>query len=253
MKIFGLFLPILLISVCSCVQNKKRPTPNFYKNLYTNEVINTSEFKELGIKIIQENFDSIPQDLHISYHFESLEFANDSIIQPFKYDLRVGSEYIIRAMSYEKVGMKVLPHTFLTINGDSIKVGGVQLKPTLVNLWFIGCPGCVAEIPALNRLQEKYKDKVNFIAMTFENEKDVLKFLGRRDFKFKHIVNAQEFINYIGTKPYPENIFIGRNGEITNIEEVLGDGEDLDVTIKHFEEILERLLCNDQKKQVLRN
>src|SRR5699024_8132896 len=34
-------------------------------------------------------------------------------------------------------------------------------KPTFVNFWFTNCPPCIEELPALNELKEKYKNKIN--------------------------------------------------------------------------------------------
>ncbi|WP_339625591.1 TlpA disulfide reductase family protein [uncultured Winogradskyella sp.] len=73
--------------------------------------------------------------------------------------------------------MQIQQEIFTSIDGEKISLAGNQSKPTLINLWFIQCPGCIAEMPALNRLKEKYEDKVNFISLTFEQEDDVRKFL----------------------------------------------------------------------------
>lgn len=51
--------------------------------------------------------------------------------------------------------MKIPEQNFKSIDGEKITIGGIQHKPTLINLWFIQCPGCIAEMPALNRLKEK--------------------------------------------------------------------------------------------------
>ena len=32
-------------------------------------------------------------------------------------------------------------------------------KPTFVNFWFMSCSPCIEEMPALNELKEKYKDR----------------------------------------------------------------------------------------------
>jgi thiol-disulfide isomerase/thioredoxin len=138
--------------------------------------------------------------------------------------------------------MDITPRTFQTLDGQIIRIGGKQSKPTLINLWFIACPGCVAEMPALNRLQEKYADKVNFLALTFDKKESVNNFLLKKSFNFKHITNCRDFINKIGSKPYPENIFVDRNGTIRYIEGGLPPSENLDLVIKHFESILEELL-----------
>ncbi|MDP3559496.1 MAG: TlpA disulfide reductase family protein, partial [Legionellaceae bacterium] len=193
MKAVTLLISIVLF--ISCTNNRKRPEPNFYRNLYTNETLNKAEFDTLSRSIIKENVDSITQTPIINYHFYSIEISNDSIIQPFKYDLRIGTEYLVRADKYEKIGMKISPKILLTINDDSIQIGGEQSKPMLINLWFVNCGGCVQEIPALNSLQEKYSDKVNFIAMTFDDAKKVNNFLNNKEFKFDHITDSRKFID----------------------------------------------------------
>ncbi len=248
---FLLILTILLIG-CSNQNKRTKPLdPNYHKNLYTQEIFKSSEMGGFIESLHKKYADSIVGNSYITIQCEELIVKGDSIIQPFKYDVRVGTEYKIRSRSYEKIGMKIEPIIFQSINGDSIQIGGVQTKPTVINLWFIGCGGCVAEIPALNRLQEKYADKVNFIAFTFDNDKDVRKFLKKTSFNYTHVASKDwkheetslsPYIKTIESYPYPENIFIDKNGTIRYVEGILGNKENLDFAIKHFEMIIEKLL-----------
>jgi len=240
MKAIALII-ILMTFFTSCNNRRKRPEPDFYKNLFTNETLSQSEFDTLRISIIRENLDSLQRPT-IAYHFYNIEISNDSIIQPFKYDIRIGTEYLVRAHEYDKIGMKISPKFFRTINEDSIQIGGEQSKPMLINLWFVNCGGCIEEIPALNKLKEKYSDRVNFVAMTFDNAKKVHDFLNKNDFNFIHITDDKEFIDYIGTKPYPENIFISKEGTIEFIEGGIGGNPDLEVATEHFDAIIKKLL-----------
>jgi thiol-disulfide isomerase/thioredoxin len=137
----------------------------------------------------------------------------------------------------QKINMKVEPQTFTTIKGDEITIGGVQDKPTMINLWFVGCSGCIAEIPTLNELYNKYADKVNFIAMTFQHQKQVERFLLQKKFTFTHITSADPFIEHISTSPYPESIFIDKQGYIKYVEGIIPSNE--------FEEIIEELIKSD--------
>ena len=237
----NLFLLIILSLLISC--NKERPEPNFYKNLYTGETLNKTEFEEFRKSLYLKHTDSI-EKTNLNFVFYKLEKSSDSIIQNFKYNLRIGDKYLIRANKYEKIGMEVSSQEFTSIDGKKILIGGIQEKPTLINLWFIHCPGCIAELPALNKLKEKYSDKVNFVSLTFEEENDVLEFLNKKDFKFTHIANVENFIKKIGSYPYPENIFIDKNGYITNIEGGLPYHKDMDVnlSIEYFESIINKLL-----------
>lgn len=237
MKQLTLILTLLLAISC----NDKRPEPNFYKNLYTGEILNKAEFFEfensLYSKITNSN-----ENPHLNWIFYKLEKSSDSIIQNFKYNLRIGDKYIIRSKKYEKIGMKIPQQNFTSIYGEEIIIGGKKERPTLINLWFIHCPGCIAEMPELNRLKEKYSKEVDFISLTFEKEEDILDFLKKRKFEFNHIANVDDFIKEIGSYPYPENIFIDKNGYITNIEGGIPHSENLDLSIEYFERIIKKLL-----------
>ena len=236
-----LFSILILTLSISC--KNERPQPNYYRNLFTGETLKKSEFQEFQTSFYLNYKDSIEKP-KIIWNFSKLEKSADSIIQNFKYDMRIGDKYIIRAKDYKKIGMKIPEQNFKSIDGVKIKIGGKQNKPTLINLWFIQCPGCIAEMPALNRLKEKYSDKVNFVALTYEKEEDVLEFLKKRKFEFNHVVNVESFIKEIASYPYPENIFIDKNGKITNIEGPLPSHLDMDVdiAIQYFEGIVKKLL-----------
>jgi len=235
------FLIIILVCTISC--NNKRPEPNFYKNLHTGEILNKNEFEKFRNSLHQKNTDST-QKTNVNFVFSKLEKSSDSIIQNFKYDLRIGDRYIVRANEYKKIGMKIPQQNFTSINGEKIIIGGKKENPTLINLWFIHCPGCIAEMPALNKLKEKYSEKVDFVSLTFEKENDVLDFLKKRKFEFTHIANVESFIKEIGSYPYPENIFIDKEGFIRNIEGPLPSNKNIDVntSIEYYEEIINKLL-----------
>ncbi|WP_232764045.1 TlpA family protein disulfide reductase [Salegentibacter salinarum] len=160
--------------------------------------------------------------------------SDDSVIQPFKYDLRVGKEYLMRSNSYDKIGMKIPAQKFELVGGDEIIIGGKANKPTLINLWFTSCGGCIQEMPVLNELKVKYAEKVNFIAMTFNEAEEVSEFLEKRKFNFRHVTDARDFIGTIKSYPYPENIFIDKNGVIKYIEQ--------GASVRHFESIIDELL-----------
>ncbi|WP_157823451.1 TlpA family protein disulfide reductase [Olleya sp. 1-3] len=251
-KIKLLFALTFLIFSCS------EKEPNFYKNLYTNEIYTTLEYDkfigDLYLKVsdsiieitnpsdIKQTRDSLLKEIRVTSKLKKIIKSGDSIIRPFEYDLRIGNEYLIRSDNFEKIGLEITEKKHKTLEGEEIVIGGKQDKPTLVNLWFIGCRGCIEEMPALNLLKSKYADKVNFVALTFDNNEDVIKFLNKKEFNFTHLTNKKEFIKEIGTKPYPENIFIDKNGFIKYIEGGIGSGDNLNLVIEHFEKILEELI-----------
>jgi thiol-disulfide isomerase/thioredoxin len=251
------FLLVLVFLILGCSKSE----PSFYKNLYTNEIYTTLEFEKFIGNVyatvsdsiiknqgltnpneIKETLDSLSKEIRISINFKKDIISGDSIIRPFDYNLRIGNKYLIRSDKFEKIGFRVIEKKHKTLQGEEIIIGGKQDKPTLINLWFIGCRGCVEEMPALNYLKSKYADKVNFVAVTFDKHQDVIKFLDKKEFNFTHLANKEEFIEEIATKPYPENIFVDKNGTIRYIESGLGGGDNLDFATAHFEKILKELI-----------
>jgi thiol-disulfide isomerase/thioredoxin len=229
-KLLFTFIYIILFGCAN-----KRAVPDFYKNLYTGEILSKTGFEKFQDSIY--HLPSLKGDIFTRVHFYELLSSDDSIIQPFKYDLRIDDEYVVRAISYQKIGTEIIQQQFVADDGDTVQIGGRQAKPTLINLWFVGCRGCVEELPSLNKLQAKYGDKVNFIAITFDEKNKVAKFLEKHAFNFEHVTSAGAFIKKIETYPYPENIFINRAGYIVNIEGGLVDFE-----VEYFESIIEKML-----------
>jgi len=92
-------------------------------------------------------------------------------------------------------------------------------KPIVLNLWFTSCAPCIAEMPALNRIQaEKANTEIIFLALTYESKEKVQAFLKKRPFNFRHIVGAKQYCDQF-TTGYPISIFVDKAGMINNILE----------------------------------
>ncbi len=91
-------------------------------------------------------------------------------------------------------------------------------KPTMINFWFTKCPPCIDEMPALNKIKEQYQNDVNFIAITYEKEADVKRFLKKHAFNFKHLVDAKHFTDQLGIKAYPMNLFLDKKGVLKYVK-----------------------------------
>jgi thiol-disulfide isomerase/thioredoxin len=94
-------------------------------------------------------------------------------------------------------GDKFSVDSFVTPGGLNLLLSA-QPQVTVYNFWFVACKPCVAEIPALNRLAEKYKgDSVQFIAITFDNADRINAFLQKTPFHFMIGILPQEDISKI--------------------------------------------------------
>ena len=108
------------------------------------------------------------------------------------------------------------------LNGGNFSSDSFKGKVTFINLWFTACIPCVEEMPALNKLVEAYKDKVQFLSITFDKIEKVQIFLKKNEFNFKHLINAQEFIkDELKNNSFPKNIIIDKTGKIVLVNDGL--------------------------------
>lgn len=94
----------------------------------------------------------------------------------------------------------------------------LQGKVVLVNFWATWCPPCRKEIPFLDKLQEKYRDKgfvVVGVSMDEGGEKLVAKFMEKQKVNYPVILGdtdlARGFGGVIGV---PASFLVDRQGEL---------------------------------------
>ena len=104
------------------------------------------------------------------------------------------------------------------LSGQPVDLGGMGGKPTLINFWFIACPPCLEEMPALGDIRRKLGDSVHFVAVTFEKPEAVYTFLQRQAFPFLHVPDAWGLIERVGVRTYPVNVFLDRHRVVRRIE-----------------------------------
>ena len=106
-------------------------------------------------------------------------------------------------------------HT-VALNNEKINSERLKGKIIVINFWFIGCPPCIAEMPALNQLVKEYKDKgVVFLGFTLDDKKSLKKFFTTHQFDFTIIPEAQNIEDLFGVLEHPVNFIIDQNGKVT--------------------------------------
>ncbi len=102
------------------------------------------------------------------------------------------------------------------IGGETLNTDTMKGKVLVLNFWFIGCTGCVEEMPKLNRLAAKYAQNadIEFVAISPNTEQELRDFLTRERFDYKMVGRARSIINLFAFMGFPRNIVIGRDGKI---------------------------------------
>ena len=100
------------------------------------------------------------------------------------------------------------------INGNTIKLSKLNNKVIVMNFWFTTCKPCIYEIPELNLIKEKYRNKdVIFIAITFNTKEEIKLFLEENKFNF-NIVNDIDILKKYNINNYPTSLIIDKKGKI---------------------------------------
>ncbi|MFG6447315.1 TlpA family protein disulfide reductase [Roseateles sp. BYS180W] len=113
-----------------------------------------------------------------------------------------------------KVGQVLPAATGQTLEGQARTVPLEGAKPTLLSLYFARCPPCVAEVPELNALAQKYPD-VNFLGVTFDDASTAKNFIDEHGLKIPVLVSAQPYLKQIGVSRFPSLILVDTAGRVS--------------------------------------
>lgn len=112
---------------------------------------------------------------------------------------------------------KPLPELELELmNGDTLRTKELSGRHVVINWWNTGCKPCIAAMPKLNNLVEKYKSDsdVYFLAIAFDKRERVENLLNKRDFNFTHTLGDMETAEVFG-KSYPKYVILNPEGRVT--------------------------------------
>ncbi|MEO9071244.1 MAG: TlpA disulfide reductase family protein [Ginsengibacter sp.] len=151
-------------------------------------------------------------------HITGTQKNGDTLI--YKYDLSIDD--VATDMSNRSwIGQALPDFSFVDVDGDEIDLGDLKGKPLVINFWFASCVPCIAEMPVLNELKEKYANtNVVFLSMTFEKKSTVIDFLKQHPFNFTAIADARGYCGTM-TSLYPLTLFVNKEGIIQSAEHIM--------------------------------
>lgn len=94
--------------------------------------------------------------------------------------------------NYKLVGRFPAPSMKLTaLDGKPFNTQDLRGKIVVYNLWFVGCPPCMEEIPKLNELVTEFEGKdVIFLGISSSSKADVNNFLKKNPFKYQIVPDS---------------------------------------------------------------
>ena len=112
--------------------------------------------------------------------------------------------------------------TLQTVAGETVTLSNLRGKAVLVNLWATWCPPCRAEMPAIQKLYEEYKDQgLVVLAVNATNQDDSAKipaFIEEYRLTFPILLDTTGQASQVyQLRSLPSSYFIGRNGVIKEV------------------------------------
>lgn len=170
--------------------------------------------KESRIKTYKMVFPNMTTNFEVNVVEEIIR--NDSLIKVFEWKkITKGNLEKI----YEYQGKEFPEYKFETLQNELLRISDLEGKPVFIDLWFTSCRPCIAKFLDLNKIAKKYKDKVHFVAITFDSSKEVKKLLKKHQLDFIHLIDAKPFLKEIGQQLYPKNVLLDESGKVVFISE----------------------------------
>lgn len=109
-----------------------------------------------------------------------------------------------------------------TPEGETVSLSELRGQAVLVNLWATWCPPCRAEMPAIQKLYDEYKDQgfmVLAVNMTYQdNPQSVLPFTRENNLTFPILLEETgEMARKYELRSLPSSFFVNRDGIIQEV------------------------------------
>ena len=152
---------------------------------------------------------------------EAFEISNPFIINDRVYklaDVSATGDRLVIEPSDQTVALAVgfeIPNVTVTrLDSSAIELTALRGKPVVINWWQTTCAPCIAEMPELNELVEKYADRdVEFLAIAHNEMAELPPFLERHSFTYDIAVANDEAVRIFG-QGYPRHVIVDGEGKV---------------------------------------
>lgn len=118
-------------------------------------------------------------------------------------------------MQKKLTGVYFPEFSWTDITGIKYSIGSLKGKTVVLNFWHTSCIPCIAEMPLLNELADKYATRnVVFIASTSNNKEQLLKFLAKTTFKYNQVPEVDPKLIFDPFPGWPMHVVLNGDGII---------------------------------------
>ena len=152
---------------------------------------------------------------------ETFEIFNPFILDDQVYklaDVSATGDRLVIEPSDQTVALAMgfeMPNVTVTrLDSSAIDLTALRGKPVVINWWHTACSPCIAEMPELNELVEKYEGRdVEFLAIADNKIAELPPFLEKHPFIYDIAVANDEAARILGTA-YPRHVIVNDEGKV---------------------------------------
>ena len=129
-------------------------------------------------------------------------------------------------------GKKIPKFNFKDLKSKIYNSETTKDKIVVLKFWFIHCQKCVEEMPNLNKLVKKYKDRndIVFLSLAFDKNEELKKFLTKKAFYYPVVGNQKNYLlQDLEIESFPTHMIINKKGLISK---VVNSYEELEIALK---------------------
>ncbi|MBN2349029.1 MAG: TlpA family protein disulfide reductase [Bacteroidales bacterium] len=128
--------------------------------------------------------------------------------------LTMNQPHVVAPEKMKTMGNEDFLWPLTKLDGTKYLLENFEGQVIFLNFWATWCPPCRAEMPEIQNLYNRYKDKVRFIFVSFEQPEVQLKFLRDQGYDMPLYTSFQQPPQIFYSKTIPTTYIISRKGEI---------------------------------------
>lgn len=192
--------------------NYKNASLRFYEEFSTLDTNLTPISKDTFFKKLATG-DFIALRISAEKNYYHLFALPDSAKKEYKHEIGyfAKQDYV----RFQMEGKPVPKFAFTDIKGNVYTSKNTLGKIVVLKCWFITCHACVAEMPDINKIVDRYANRkdILFISLAIDDKQPLVSFLKTKEFKYQTVSNQKDYMeNKLHVVGYPTHIVIDKKG-----------------------------------------
>lgn len=180
----------------------------------------------------------------------SFQLDNKAVSQIMLSDVKINSEVTNSIQAYKaeikdykiiqqqkREANKILKNEFPEIKLPNLMDEGIIVnlqtnKLTLIDFWEVWCGWCIKSFPEVEKLKNKYSEKLQVIGIVTEEKEDAIKLIEKKRTTFLNLIGTRKILKAYDVYSFPRYFLIDKKGIVQ--KEYHGFSEQIEKDIKQM-------------------